>query len=212
MGHFIAEEWRDLDAEYVTAKKYFVSNLGRIKSCFRDDEENCTILKGGLTDGFPRISFSVIQKEGKAKQKHVLIHHLVAKLFIPKANNEALTHVIHLDFDRKNNRVDNLKWVTREEMFAHVHKSPVAKESLKKVQEFNRQSNGHKLTVTEVIRLKKKLLDPNRKTRYKILAKQFGVSMMALQRIKTGENWGHIKVEFPEKPVIKEQDYDNKTR
>jgi DNA-binding Xre family transcriptional regulator len=45
-----------------------------------------------------------------------------------------------------------------------------------------------------VKRLKKKLLDPNRKTRYKILAKQFGVSEMQLHRIKTGENWGHIIV------------------
>jgi hypothetical protein len=45
-----------------------------------------------------------------------------------------------------------------------------------------------------VRRLKKKLLDPNRKTRYKILVMQFGVSEMQLHRIKTGENWGHIIV------------------
>ena len=51
-----------------------------------------------------------------------------------------------------------------------------------------------KLTETQVIRLKKKLFDPNRRTRLKILAKQFGVSEMQLHRIKTGENWGHIKV------------------
>lgn len=51
-----------------------------------------------------------------------------------------------------------------------------------------------KLSEIDVIRLKKKLLDPNRKTRLKILARQFGVSEMQLHRIKTGENWGHIKV------------------
>jgi DNA-binding Xre family transcriptional regulator len=38
------------------------------------------------------------------------------------------------------------------------------------------------------------LSDPNRKTRLKIIAKRFGVSEMTLQRIKTGENWGHIKI------------------
>jgi DNA-binding Xre family transcriptional regulator len=48
--------------------------------------------------------------------------------------------------------------------------------------------------MTQVMRLKKRLLDPNRKTRLKILAKQYGVTMMTLHRIKTGENWGHIKV------------------
>jgi len=42
--------------------------------------------------------------------------------------------------------------------------------------------------------LKKKLLDPGRKTRMKILAKQFGVTEMQLHRIKTGENWGEVKV------------------
>ena len=42
--------------------------------------------------------------------------------------------------------------------------------------------------------LKKKLLDPNRRTRLKVLAKQFGVSEMQLHRIKTGENWGDLQV------------------
>jgi hypothetical protein len=40
-------------------------------------------------------------------------------------------------------------------------------------------------------------MDPNRKTRLKLIAKQFGISEMQLYRIKSGENWGHIKV--PEK-------------
>jgi len=58
-----------------------------------------------------------------------------------------------------------------------------------------RKHQGNKLNSTQVMFLKKKLLDPNRKIRLKILAKQFGVTEMTLQRIKTGENWGHIKVE-----------------
>jgi predicted DNA binding protein len=51
-----------------------------------------------------------------------------------------------------------------------------------------------KLTYAQAVILKKKLLDPNRKTRIKVLAKQFGVSEMQLYRIKSGENWGDIKV------------------
>jgi predicted DNA binding protein len=57
-----------------------------------------------------------------------------------------------------------------------------------------RLHQGNKLTSTQVMLLKKILSDPNRKTRLKILAKQFGVTTMTLQRIKTGENWGHIKI------------------
>jgi len=43
--------------------------------------------------------------------------------------------------------------------------------------------------------IKKKLLDPNRKTRMKMLAHQFRISEMQLYRIKSGENWGHVMVE-----------------
>lgn len=48
-----------------------------------------------------------------------------------------------------------------------------------------------------MIRLKKRILDPNRKTRLRLIAKEFGISEMQLNRIKRGENWGHIKVEIP---------------
>jgi len=49
--------------------------------------------------------------------------------------------------------------------------------------------------VSFVTRSKRKLLDPKRKTRMKIMAKQFGVSEMQLYRIKSGENWGHITID-----------------
>jgi hypothetical protein len=48
--------------------------------------------------------------------------------------------------------------------------------------------------VTKVMRIKKMLQNPNRKTRIKMIAKQFGVSEMQIFRIKSGENWGHIVV------------------
>jgi predicted DNA binding protein len=80
-------------------------------------------------------------------------------------------------------------------MLAHSKKSPFVIEAKRKLVEHRIKSNGNKLTETQVIWLKKKLLDPNRKTRLKILAKQFGVSEMTLHRIRTGENWGHINVQ-----------------
>jgi uncharacterized protein YjcR len=40
--------------------------------------------------------------------------------------------------------------------------------------------------------IKRKLL--NGKTRLKMIAKQFGVSDMQIHRIKTGENWSHVKI------------------
>ena len=79
-------------------------------------------------------------------------------------------------------------------MREHGYKSPHVAAGRKRAFEKFGPKNT-KLSVIDVIRLKRKLLDPNRKTRLKILAKQFGITEMQLHRIKTGENWGHIKVE-----------------
>jgi len=49
--------------------------------------------------------------------------------------------------------------------------------------------------VTKVMLIKKILAKPDRKTRLKMIAKQFGVSEMQISRIKSGENWGHIKID-----------------
>jgi len=40
--------------------------------------------------------------------------------------------------------------------------------------------------------LKKIINNPQRKTRLKIIAKQFGISEMQLYRIKRGENWASV--------------------
>ena len=47
-----------------------------------------------------------------------------------------------------------------------------------------------KLTENEVLLIKRKL---NRGATLRSISKQFGVSDMQIHRIKTGENWGHLK-------------------
>lgn len=44
--------------------------------------------------------------------KNYYIHRLVAEAFIPNPDN--LPEVDHIDTDKSNNRVENLRWVTRE--------------------------------------------------------------------------------------------------
>ena len=118
-------------------------------------------------------------------------------LFLKISENQE--YVLHLDFDKINNHISNLKWATYDEMRAHGFKSPKVIEAQRKFREFNIKRDGAKLTSTDVIRLKKRILDPNRKTRLRLIAKEFGISEMQIHRIKTGENWGHIKVEIPQK-------------
>jgi len=122
---------------------------------------------------------------------HFLIHRLVATYFLPEPKpNETL--VGHLDFDKLNNRADNLKWMTPEENMIHQNKSPhvIAERKWRK---YNRKPRevGMKLTSTQVIHIKTQL---KRKRPVKQIAKQFNISEMQVWRIKTGENWAHIKI------------------
>jgi hypothetical protein len=164
-----------------------VSNYGRILS-FKHEFKDGRILKGARSDGYPTLCYKTMVN-GKQKSHCYFVFRLVADLFIPKTSEDQ-TQVLHLDFSRDNDKVDNLKWATKEEMMAHTRKSPnvIRAKSVKRV------GYGLKLTSTQVIHIKKRLQDPKRKTRIKMLAKQFGVSEMQINRIRTGENWGHIKV------------------
>jgi hypothetical protein len=191
MGHFLMEEWKEYEIEVKGRVRYAVSNIGRLKS-FTNEFHDGKILKGSLTEGFLFLRYKR-QVNNKITNYHVTVHKMVAELFIPK-ESEDQTYVLHLDYDKTNNHISNLKWATYEEMRKHGTKSPAVIEAFKKLQEYNIKNDGAKLRVIDVMRLKKMLLDPNRKTRHKILAKRFGVSEMQLHRIKTGENWGHIKV------------------
>jgi response regulator of citrate/malate metabolism len=98
--------------------------------------------------------------------------------------------VIHLNHNKTDNSVKNLKWATLEEMIEHQQSSP-AKVAYKKVQA--NRSNGLKLNATQVRSIKKTLESKNRKLTIRQLAEKYGVSEMTLYRIKSGENWSKVK-------------------
>ncbi len=121
---------------------------------------------------------------------HSLIHRLVAHYFLP-VPAPGKTIVAHLDFNKLNNDVKNLKWMTPEENQKHQLNSPfVLEEKRRRAEEGGYTSKTTKLTVTKVMLLKK-LLNEGRKT-VKQLAKQFRVSDMQIIRIRRGENWKDI--------------------
>lgn len=121
---------------------------------------------------------------------HALIHRLVATYFLPKPKAPQIL-VAHLDYNKLNNKADNLKWMTPEENYAHQQKSPYVIEE-KKERKFRRKENSRatKLTVTKVMLLKKML---NENKPIKRLVKQFKVTDTQILRIKRGENWGEIE-------------------
>lgn len=189
------EEFREITIPDTLRLRYAISNKGRLVS-FKDDVHQGRLLKGGMVDGYRIFQYKVNQ-DGKLKCKHIFIAKLVATYFLEKTSEDQ-TYVLHLDRKRDNDDVKNLQWATREEMLEHSKNSPFvikAKiESSKRLYQSNLKADGRKLTITKVMLIKKILARPNQNTRLKMIAKQFGVSEMQIRRIKSGENWGYIKI------------------
>tara|TARA_R110000787_G_scaffold234375_6_gene341271 strand:- start:708 stop:1256 length:549 start_codon:yes stop_codon:yes gene_type:complete len=173
------EEWKEIkfDDKILTNDILQISNYGRLKKSLEGKE---FLLKESFINGYQNVP--VKQKHnGKSTSRYV--HKLVAEHFLEK--NDGIC-VIHLDYDKKNNHVENLKWVTKREKEIHQFSNPTFKNIIRK------KPSNTKLTETRVKLIKRKINDPNRRTRMKMIAKQFGISEMQLYRIKRGENWGSV--------------------
>ncbi|AWI26025.1 HNH endonuclease [Flavobacterium pallidum] len=188
---FPDEEFREVTVPFDLKLRYAVSNHGRLVS-FTDDPKQGKLLKGGLSDGY-RTLHCKVRIDGRLVNKNILLYRLVAELFIPPPSPEH-KHILHKDHDRANDHAKNLIWATYEEKLAHHRASPHVIKAKEKLIEYNIKSDGRKLSVTKVIHIKKLLQDPNRKTRLKMIAKQFGVSEMQIRRIQSGENWSSVKI------------------
>lgn len=120
---------------------------------------------------------------------HMLVHRMVAKYFLKKPTSKQ-TVVAHLDYDKLNNEVSNLKWMEHEESYIHQNKSP----NVIKTKEDRRLSKNNykkttKLTTTKVMYLKKLL---NEGVPINNLVKKFKVTNTQIWRIKRGENWADV--------------------
>ena len=95
---------------------YEVSNVGLVRNV-----KTGRILKQFLVNGYLRVGLS---KDGV--EKKFLVHRLVAQAFIPNPKNKP--QIDHIDGNKQNNRVDNLRWVTSKEN----NNNPITKQKLVK--------------------------------------------------------------------------------
>lgn len=106
------EEWRDIEGY---EGLYQVSNEGRIKSlekvvdCKHRSPMHCTekILNGSGK----RYKIVYLYKDGVSETCQV--HKLVAEAFIPNPNGYTVVH--HLNHDKRDNRAENLAWMSDKE-------------------------------------------------------------------------------------------------
>lgn len=144
----------------------------------------------------------LIQKRKKLNQQidkkrciHVAVlkHKAVAELFLDPPADQHKEFLIHKDFDKENNHMDNLAWASQEELNARAKKHPknVLYAFKKQFMDLKPTAGNAKLSEADVLAIKKRLKkgDTLRK-----LAKRFHVTDMQIYRIKTGENWGHVKL------------------
>lgn len=180
------EKWSQLKFENwrLTRKRYAVSSFGRLASYTQDLKADGDILKGTIFDGYHRLNLHI-----QHVRAGILLHRAVAEHFVRKPSPRH-KFVIHVDHNKLNNKASNLRWATQQEVTAHQQKSPAtiaARE--KQAQNPVLLKKGLKLTLKQVQAIKKVLASPKRNLTHKQIAEKYGVSEMAIYRIKSGENW-----------------------
>ena len=174
------EQWKEIkfDEKISKKQKFKISNLGRVINCTNDKE---FIRNKSFINGYETIS---LRQEINKKTTSRYVHKLVAEHFLEK-DTDTQIYVIHLNYDKKDNALVNLKWATKREKELHQFSNPTWEAIFK-----NRSKDYAKLSVGKVKIIKRQL--KNKRTRITMIAKRFGVSDMQIHRIKSGENWGNV--------------------
>lgn len=163
--------------------RYAVSDTGRIASFKKDILQDGKLLNGSLTTGYRTLNLHRPGNKGT-----LYIHREIAKLFLKK-RSASHKYVIHVNHDKLDNHIKNLRWATLKQMINHQQSSPA------KIAYKEKQANrtiGLKLNATQVKRIKGVLNNNHRNITIKQLADKYGVSEMTMYRIKSGENWARV--------------------
>ena len=129
------EVWKNIDG---FENEYMISNLGRVRSIDRKsfDYSKYSSYKGNvLKPQKNRNGYLYILLSRNGHKYHRYIHRLVANAFIQNPLNKK--EVDHINTDKNNNAVSNLKWVTRKE---NVN-NPITKSRLIEARKKNKTRN-----------------------------------------------------------------------
>jgi hypothetical protein len=128
------EIWKDIEG---FEGFYQISNKGRVKRVFRERCEHCgnpgnkeLILKGtpNPINSYDTVSMSkpgLFDATGR-KTIAAAVHRLVARAFVSGKTKERYC-VNHKDGDKRNNKAENLEWVTQLENLMHARRLGLAK-------------------------------------------------------------------------------------
>lgn len=98
---------------------YRISNFGRVKSLDRYSKVSNLLIKGVMIKtSINKKGYEILRIHADGKQKTIKMHRAVAMHFHPNPENKP--EVNHKDFNKLNNRADNLEWATQEENMDHA--------------------------------------------------------------------------------------------
>jgi len=160
------EIWRQIkDYEGI----YEVSNLGNIRTIRTGIIRVCQLHKYG---------YITVRLSKNGKVKKVLVHRLVAQAFTHTVENKP--YITHIDGDRQNNIVANLKWTNASESTNQALKTGA------KIPPRG-EDNGHaKLTKTDVLEIRQLC---EQELTQKEICEIYGVDQTQVSRINTRKTW-----------------------
>ena len=126
------EIWKDVKGfeEY-----YQVSETGKIRR-----KKGKTIYKDGRVADFSQTILKQSEnKKGyfkvylsKNSKKYIkTVHRIVAETFIPNPKNKKTVN--HIDCNKKNNKIENLEWLTNKENMRHAFDNGIFKQEIKQL-------------------------------------------------------------------------------
>ncbi len=152
---------------------YLVSNLGRIKS---------VRLNRILTPHFHTRNYYYISCQHDGYRRNFLLHRLVAMAFVGNEDPRN-TAVDHKNFNRKDNRAENLEWVTYKE---NSRRASVAGRMPKQIGQLSFRTHLKDEDVKKMFHLHDKGM-----TNIEI-GKIFGVKQPCVSLILNGKRWGYM--------------------
>ncbi len=174
------EIWKDVH-RYVGL--YQASNYGRIRSMIKNK-----ILSPG--DNGRGYKFIHLKHNGSVERFYV--HRLIAMTFIPNIYNKK--EVNHIDFDKDNNHVENLEWMTCKENLNHAKINNRFNSSEYQKAQTSKANSGEnsylsKLNDKSVIEIRK--LYKGGLTQ-KQISKIYSVNRATIGYITSNKTWKHV--------------------
>lgn len=152
---------------------YYVSNLGRVKSCRCNDSK---ILSPADSRAYKVITLLDCQ----GHKKVIPVHRVVLETFVGPPPSDDEDRVNHINRDRADNRLKNLEWSTHKECFDSKPESVKWRDVPPSERDPHSSS---KLSKSDVLEIK----DSDETNKF--LAEKYNVSTQTIYRIKSGKTW-----------------------